>query len=122
MPSTPPAGRQVVYYSKGSQSPEVKITSPTRDEEMPMTYQGARPKTSLQRRLGRFAHQEDPTITPPVSVPKRVLSPPTPETQLAEEKAKKPSKLSKFTQALSPSFSRKSKTPSPPSSRTRSKH
>jgi hypothetical protein len=30
--------------------------------------------------------------------------------------------LSKFTQALSPSFSRKSKTPSPPSSRTRSKH
>jgi hypothetical protein len=108
MPTPPSSGRQPVYYRIGEQGPEVTISSPTAmDEDLrPLPTSGAIPKSrTLQRRLGRFAYLEDPTISPPsTSVPKRVLSPPTPETHQAEEKLKKPSKLSKLAQALNPSL------------------
>jgi hypothetical protein len=103
-PVTPPMERMImpsriqesVRYRVSSHGPEatIAIAKGTKDKQK---------SRSLTRRLGRFAYLEDTTVTPPTAVVnKRLLSPPTPETQQAEDKLKKPSKLSKLTKVFRP--------------------
>jgi transposase InsO family protein len=126
---TPPSGeRHSVFYRIGPQGPEATISpsAPMDEDTIPTAATGARPK-NFQKRLGRFAYQEDPSITPPQQpVMKRNLPTPSPDTMKAEEQIKKPSKLSKLAQAFtSPAntrtIKRQSSSPSTPSKIPRAK-